>query len=199
VNSEYVNFWDYDRAMVSCPSCGWTGRPGDNEGIHLDLLDVYCPECKRILLIVPFPTGAETRVAAAAGNQLARAELPHLDAIESRMRRAHRLELRATTQLPDLDGDRLVIDWDFEERDNEKWTLLRHGDREIWRELAYYEGYRRFAEVFGILRERYGPRLAEVRPTPASGIYLYGDEFSARAPAARRRPPRRRCGGGSAG
>jgi hypothetical protein len=48
-------------------------------------------------------------------------------------------------------------------------------------ELAYYEGYRRFAEVFGILRERYGPRLAEVRPTPASGIYLYGDEFSARA------------------
>jgi hypothetical protein len=97
------------------------------------------------------------------------------------MRRAHRLELRETTQLPDLDGGRLVIDWDFEERDNEQWTLLRHGDREIWRELAYYEGYLRFAEVFGILRERYGPRLAEVRPTPASGTYLYGDKFSARA------------------
>jgi hypothetical protein len=95
VSSEYVNFWDYDRdAVVSCPSCGWTGRPGDNEGIHRDLLDVCCPECKRMLLIVPFPTGAETRAAAAAGNQLAQAELPHLDAIESRMRRAHRLELR---------------------------------------------------------------------------------------------------------
>jgi hypothetical protein len=57
VSSEYANFWDYDRdAVVSCPSCGWTGRPGDNEGIHRDLLDVCCPECKRILLIVPFPT-----------------------------------------------------------------------------------------------------------------------------------------------
>ena len=41
MSSEYVNFWDYDRdAVVSCPSCGWTGRPGDNEGIHRDLLDV---------------------------------------------------------------------------------------------------------------------------------------------------------------
>jgi hypothetical protein len=47
--------------------------------------------------------------------------------------------------------------------------VLRHGDREIWREPAYYESYQRFAEVYEILRERYGPRLAEVRPTPASG------------------------------
>jgi hypothetical protein len=45
--------------------------------------------------------------------------------------------------------------------------------------LAYYEGYRRFAAVFEILRERYGSRLAEVRPTPASELYLYGDKLSA--------------------
>ena len=37
----------------------------------------------------------------------------------------------------------------------------------------------RFAEVFEIRRERYGPRLGEVRPTPASGTYLYGDKLSA--------------------
>ncbi len=57
--------------------------------------------------------------------------------------------------------------------------MLRHGDREIWRELAYYEGYQRFAAVFELLRERYGSRLAEVRPTPASEVYLYGDKLSA--------------------
>jgi hypothetical protein len=55
----------------------------------------------------------------------------------------------------------------------------RSCDQEIWRELAYYEGYRRFAAVFEILRERYGSRLAEVRPTPASELYLYGDKLSA--------------------
>jgi hypothetical protein len=51
VSSEYVNFWDYDRdAVVSCPSCGWTGRPGDNEGIHRDLLDVFVPSANAYCL-----------------------------------------------------------------------------------------------------------------------------------------------------
>ena len=72
-----------------------------------------------------------------------------------------------------------MIDWDLEGQDDEDWTVLRHDGQEIWRELAYYEGYQRFAAVFEILRERYGSRLAEVRPTPASEVYLYGDKLSA--------------------
>lgn len=71
------------------------------------------------------------------------------------------------------------IDWDFEECDGETWTVLRHDDDEIWRELAYYEGYERFAAVFDLLSERYGARLKEVRPTSASEMYLYGDKLSA--------------------
>jgi hypothetical protein len=43
----------------------------------------------------------------------------------------------------------------------------------------YYEGYQRFAAVFEILHECYGSHLAEVRPTPSSQMYLYGDESSA--------------------
>ena len=59
--------------------------------------------------------------------------------------------------------------------------MLRHGGQEIWRELAFFEGYERFAVVFEILRERYGSRLTEVRPTSASELYLYGDKLSAPA------------------
>lgn len=132
-----------------------------------------------MLLIVAFPTIEETRAAAAAGNARAQAELPNVDAREERLNRAQDLELKSADQLPDLEGDTLRIDWDLEERDDEHWTVLRHGDREIWRELAYYEGYERFAAVFELLRERYGSRLAEVRPTSASEVYLYGDKLSA--------------------
>lgn len=178
--SNILGFWDYDGdAPLSCPACGWTGCGSGHENLFQDLLDIRCPTCDDMLLIVKYPTLVETRVAAAAGDRRAQAELREIEAAEARAERAAATELREATQLPDLADERLVIDWDFEERDDEKWTILRHGDQEIWRELAYYEGYPRFAEVFEILREHYGSRLVEVRPTAASELYLYGDKLSA--------------------
>jgi hypothetical protein len=48
---------------------------------------------------------------------------------------------------------------------------------EIWPELAYYEDYPRFAAVLKILHERYGSKLKELRPTPASQLYSFGDQL----------------------
>ncbi len=178
--AKFLDYWDYDPDdPLDCPSCGWSGARGGIAEEHRDLLDFCCPRCDKMLLIVPFPTLAETRAAAEAGNPRARSCLPGFEAAEARARQARSMELREPDQLPDLVGEQLVIDWDFEDRDAEKWTVLRHGNREIWRELAYWEGYPRFAEVFEILRTRYGDRLAEVRPTQASKLYLYGDAWSA--------------------
>jgi hypothetical protein len=67
-----------------------------------------------------------------------------------------------------LGGERLRIDWDFEKRGGDRWTVLRHGGREIGRGLAYWEGHDRFEAVFAILPARYGPRRAAT-PEPASG------------------------------
>jgi len=178
--AKFLDFWDYDPDdELECPSCGWSGRRGDIAEEHRDLLDFCCSRCDKMLLIVPFPTVVETRAAAAAGNPRAQAELSSLEAAQTRARHARSLELREPAQLPELVGGQLVIDWDFEERDEEKWTILRHGDREIWCELAYWEGYTRFAEMLEILRARYGTRLAEVHPTRASELYLYGDRLTA--------------------
>jgi tetratricopeptide (TPR) repeat protein len=180
VQKKHLNYYDYDRdEPLTCPSCGWSGRGADNEEYFEELLDVRCPRCDRMVLIVSLPTGEETRAAAAAGNPDAQGELPDVEARETFLERAQGLELKEAAQLPELGGKRLVIEWDFEVRGDDRWTVLRHGRREIWRELAYWEGYERFAEVFALLRERYGSRLAEVRPTPASEVYLYGDELSA--------------------
>jgi hypothetical protein len=92
-------------------------------------------------------------------------------------RRVDETRLREPAELPALVGDQLLIDWDFEDRDGEQWTDLRHGDVQIWREVAFWEGIGRFAEVVKILQAaRYGSRLIEVRPTPASELSLWSDK-----------------------
>jgi hypothetical protein len=44
-------------------------------------------------------------------------------------------------------------------------------------QLSLYEGYVRFREIVDILQQKYGVRA--VVPTPASGLYLYGDKLTA--------------------
>jgi hypothetical protein len=185
MSATIVPYWDFDSqrdASLICPSCGWIGSAEGYEDVHDDLFDVCCPECDCMILIVPFPTVAETQAAAAAGNERAAASLPDMEAQQKARtqwwRRASETMLRDAAELPDLDGDRLVITWDFEWVDEEHWTMiLRRGDREIWRETAFWEGIGRFAEVVEILRVRYGSRLVEVRPTPASEPALWGDKY----------------------
>lgn len=180
MSANYLPYWRYDPdAALRCPNCGWAGCGRGQEEMYEDLFDVCCSGCGEMLLIVSFPTDSETRAAAAAGNPAAQRELPSVDERQAFLHRAADTELRDGAQLPDLAGDEVIIDWDFEEADGEDWTVLRHNGSEIWREIAYYEGYRRFATVFEILRDRYGSRLAEVRPTPASDLFLYGDKLSA--------------------
>jgi hypothetical protein len=67
--AKHLRYWDYDRdAVISC-DCGWNGPAAGNEETYSQLLDVHCPRCQRMLLIVSFPTVGETREAAAAGNE----------------------------------------------------------------------------------------------------------------------------------
>jgi hypothetical protein len=184
MSATIILYWDFDSQRdtpLTCPVCGWTGSAEENMDVHDDLFDVCCPKCDRMILIVRFPTVAETRAAAATGNQRAAASLPSMEAQQKARsewwNRASESLLRDAAQLPDLDGDRLVIVWDIETIDDEQWTVLRHDDQEICREMAFWEGIGRFADVVEILRSRYGRRLVEVRPTPASEPYLWGDKY----------------------
>ena len=180
MTAKHLRYWEYDReATVECYACGWSGRGSQNEEHFEELLDVRCPTCEVMLLIVSYPTIGETREANGAGNERAVAELPSVNKREARSERADRFMLRDPGQLPEISDPDIEIVWDLEELGDETWTVLRHGDAAIWRELAFWEGYKRFAEVFQIVRERYGKRLREVRATPASALYLYGDSLSA--------------------
>jgi hypothetical protein len=88
--------------------------------------------------------------------------------------------LKSTDQVPDLAGPAVALVWDEVEGDaGQPFTVIRHGETEIWREPAFYEGYERFREVVQILMQKYGKRLVDVVPTPASELYLFGDKLRA--------------------
>ncbi len=87
--------------------CGETFAESHNATVPLnsfeDLFDLRCPRCDRILLIVSYPTFAETRAAAAAGHPRAIADLPQVVAQEAFLARAEASELKDPEQLPELD------------------------------------------------------------------------------------------------
>ena len=83
--------------------------------------------------------------------------------------------LTAPEQLPELEGDKLVLTWDQIEAD----SIILHGDLVIWRERTGWEVYERFEEIAAILIEKYGRRLVDIVPTPRSLYALYGDSTRA--------------------
>ena len=174
-------FDDWKAPILECPNCGWRGtfEQGDVE-YYQDVMDSSCPACDvfeaPILAIVSYPTHEEAEAILDKLSQLDR---------ESVMRQTSRWErwkkrcLKDATELPELAGDNFELTWDFEKDDEDVFTIIRYGDRELWRELALYEGYKRFIEVLSILKSRYGLRLVDVVPTERSKLYLYGDRLSA--------------------
>jgi hypothetical protein len=61
---------EFTRDMPLECKCGWSGPVSEADmDMHEQLLDYCCPVCDQMLLIVPYPTTAQTRAAAEAGNQ----------------------------------------------------------------------------------------------------------------------------------
>jgi hypothetical protein len=82
--------------------------------------------------------------------------------------------LVSSAQLPDLEGETLVLTWDQIDAD----SLILHGDSVIWREWTGWEVYARFEEIAVILKQKYGKRLTDIAPTSRSLYALYGDSIA---------------------
>ena len=55
--AKIIEYADYSKDMpLDCPACGWHGTPQSSEYIeyHDDVLDVSCPNCKKMLLVVEY-------------------------------------------------------------------------------------------------------------------------------------------------
>jgi hypothetical protein len=176
-----MSWYDFDENQIVECRCGWRG-PVSAGGIEIysQCFAFECPQCGKTLAVFSPPTIDETKKKAAEGNKKAQGDLASALRRESFMQRATASELESADQLPDLEGDEIVIEWDFEDRkdpNGDNWTVLRHEGREIWREIAYYEGLDRYSDVATILIEKYGDRLVGFPATKASRLYLYGDDI----------------------
>ena len=178
---KYYSDWQHE--VFACAECGWTGTVSHRD---LEVGDVAaiieCPKCYRSLGVVLYPSLQETKEAAAQGNEEAIKALP---AFESRIKNNWELlerfdqeKLCSTDQLPNLDGESLEFEWDFVKgADGEWYQVIRAGDVEAWRELAFFNNVPRFEEIKGILRAKYGTRFKSLTPTPASIEWLSGDNL----------------------
>ncbi len=173
-------FDDWKTEILECPKCGWKGTFEEGDvGYYEQLMDSSCPTCSYpndpMLAIVSYPTHDEVEA--------------NLDKLSVRERSAYRQRkrheqlwetycLRRPEQLPDLEGDEITLIWDMEDVGDDSWTVIRHGDRVVWREPAWYECYPRFDAMLYLLKRKYGRRLVDVEPTCGSWGWLCGDRLA---------------------
>jgi hypothetical protein len=167
--AKHFGYYDnWKSAILHCPRCDWKGT--FEEGLveyHREWMDTSCPTCDELQAIVSYPTDKESE---------ANSEFEARNRFLASWKKSI---LKSEAELPDLQGASLILTWDFEEHGSSSFAVIRHGEREIWREIALYEGFERFEEVVKILMGKYGTRLADVVPTPESEYYLYGDVMRA--------------------
>lgn len=168
-------FGDWRTRLLTCPTCGWTGtfEEGWTE-LYDALQDCQCPgehglADRPMLALVPHPTLEEWQAHAA---RLSPGERGYLGQIENGRKRFNRLKLRMASQLPDLPEPVLDLLWDQEGEE----VVIRLGTREVWREPVRYEALWRYKQILTLLQAKYGARLRDLAPTPASEYHLYGDK-----------------------
>ncbi len=162
---------------LECRKCSWTGTFDEGEvELFKEVMHSECPKCGSILATVTYPTLKEMKANLDKLDKTGRAMLGYR---EEWLGTFEKRSLKSPEDLPDIDADSIVLLWDFEHHnDHAPETLIKWRGTVIWREPAGWEGFSRFEEVVHILRQRYGPRLRDVRPSSDSELYLYGDDLS---------------------
>jgi hypothetical protein len=180
--SKHFGYYDdWRSAVLECPRCGWKGSFDQGAVEHYEaLMDCSCPRCPwsdtPLLAIVSYPTIQES-----VDNwpRLSESERQQVTARKDFLQQWERARLVSPEQLPELEGSDLTFSWDYVDAETARMTVIRHGTTEMWHEPALFEGYARFREIVDILQQKYGVRVTDVVPTPASELYLYGDKVTA--------------------
>jgi hypothetical protein len=171
-----MTYYEFQEHVVVCKECGWSGKGSQTTpGEIFDYgYEFHCPQCdNRFSGLVPFPTIKETL----ADSQSDPVDRMVAEIVHSRTERYGRLS--SANQLPDLDPIPQTLTWDVVEADGESWIVILNGEQEIWRELSYWENYKRFGEVAKILAQKYGKALRDLVLADHAFVDLYGDKVSA--------------------
>lgn len=174
---------DWQDEVFTCRQCEWTGTVGVQDLEAGDVAAIIeCPKCYKSLGVVLYPSLQDTREAAEQGHEEAIKALPEFESrINHNWELLERFEeekLWGVDQLPNLEGEWLKFQWDFGKgSDGEFYQIIRAGDVEVWRELAFFNNMQRFEEIKDLLKAKYGSRFKSLIPTPASIEWLSGDNL----------------------
>lgn len=171
---DYYDGWETE--TFGCSKCGWSGKGAECQQGEMfrELYELDCPNCCTTLTVITYPTIEESR---ANWDKVDEADKLMIEAHEQFIQKAQNSMLQSPEELPDLEGDVIVLVWDHLHAENN--TVIRYGKKIVWREPAFYEGYVRFEEVAEILKRKYGDRLKDLAPAQRSLNYLWGDVWSA--------------------
>lgn len=173
-----TGWYDFQHDPLTCAACGWTGRGRD--AAMREMFDggaeYMCPACSRYFGFVGFPTPDEVRSDPRADP----IDRMVVECRDERIAAFERTKLRSPDQLPAVDPPPVALVWDVvtdPERGDE--VVILHGDRVLWREISWYENFRRFDEVARVLKARYGETLQDLVPSRRSWMDLLGDSMRA--------------------
>jgi len=173
-------YYEYKDDDVRC-ECGWRGK--GFVAVSGDLIDysffLDCPQChKENIAAVSMPTFDEVEEFGSEKDK---------ERVRKRKEILKKLDegtIKSEDPLPDIEEDNIVLVWDQvleEEEDGkeyERFTVITHNGKEIWRQPVAYEGYYGFGEFCRFAKKKYGSKLVDVQPTRRSELYLYGDLWS---------------------
>lgn len=178
--TRYFHYYDkeWESEPLECPRCHWRGifDQGATD-VYSEFTDCHCPQCDiteaPMLAIRLHPTLGEMK---RLGTLEEAAEAERLIAAREAF---WKLALTRAEQLPDIPGqDDLYLVWDadYSAGQDRPLSLIRHGESVLFSEPASWEAIEgRYEFICRVLKDKYGPRLRELVPTPASELWLYGD------------------------
>jgi hypothetical protein len=179
VRKTFAWYSNWKKELFTCSHCGWRGL--GNEAFPDEAGMIECPRCDHGVGYVEFPSLRDTEKAAARGNEDAIRDLPkkraEIKQLEDRIRRFEHEKLKDISQLPALAGESPEFVLDVIKVDDEDYQVIRLGDVEVWRELAFWDHLPRFNELKKLLQEKYGAKFRSLTPTPWALDWLTGDHY----------------------
>ncbi len=165
------SYYTYQKEIFKCIKCGWSGFGEEvtQGGLFEDGFEVNCPQCHHLFELIPFPTFDEVMQYGSEEEKLeVQKQISQGDKIE-------KSQLKSISQLPEINKDgKIKFHLKEEKAKRKEYLVIYADDKEIWRELMYFEYYDRYIEFAKILKQKYGSRMTDLE-TDDFVPWMYGD------------------------
>lgn len=167
----------YQQQKIRCLRCHWEGLGSECKigRIYEEMYEIRCPGCHETIGSVAYQSYNKKE----CSPYLADCQHNSLEDYKIWKSWYYNGRLESPAQLPEIDAEVIILNWDLEGTTDKPYAVIKHQNREIWREPTSFENYDHFMHLGDFLKEKYGDRLWDIVPMPGTEYYLWGDRLSA--------------------